>query len=380
MRILFLSCFVFSFSFLSAQVSTHTLVHNGLTREYKLFTPSGYNPGDSLPLVINMHGWMRTHDDQMDKTKFNDIADTANFFVVYPQGTVDTLTGLSGTHWNAMFGTGVDDIGFLSSLIDELYWSHGIDLSRVYSTGFSNGGFMSYTLACELSDRIAAIAPVSGAMNFVQQGLCNPGYVAPCLHIHGTSDNTVPFTGTNIYLGIIFLTEYWAGLNNCDIIPGISIVPNSNLFDLCTATINSHDNCNDSAEHLLYIVQNGGHQWPGSSNNNILNGPTCKDFDASEVIWEFFRKYKHPNPRPVILTSIDEMQEEIEIYYDNSNLYFEENIRQLEITDLLGRSIISRSNLNNNYLPVRLESTNVYIITTISRSGVKEVQKIFISE
>lgn len=375
----YLIIFIFSIcTFLvQSQVSTHTIVHGGQVREYKLFTPSGYNIGDSLPLVINMHGWTRTHDEQMNKTKFNDIADTANFFVVYPQGTIDSLIGISGTHWNVMFGTGIDDVGFISAMIDEIYWSHGINLSRVYATGFSNGGFMSYTLACELSDRIAAIAPVSGAMNFVQQAVCNPGYVAPCLHIHGTSDNTVPFTGTNIYLGIIFLTEYWGSLNSCDILPNISIVSNSSLFDLCTATINTYDNCNDSAEHLLYIVQNGGHQWPGSSNNNILSGPTCQDFDASEVIWEFFSKYQHPNPRPIVTTNInsDFKVNDLGIFVKGKTINFRSKAQSVEVYNSLGTLLYRNDNLNQQFL--ELDISNQIIFVRYSNTNGNSTDKVF---
>jgi polyhydroxybutyrate depolymerase len=324
-----------------------------------------------------MHGWTRTHDEQMNKTKFNDIADTANFFVVYPQGTIDSLIGISGTHWNVMFGTGIDDVGFISAMIDEIYWSHGINLSRVYATGFSNGGFMSYTLACELSDRIAAIAPVSGAMNFVQQAVCNPGYVAPCLHIHGTSDNTVPFTGTNIYLGIIFLTEYWGSLNSCDILPNISIVSNSSLFDLCTATINTYDNCNDSAEHLLYIVQNGGHQWPGSSNNNILSGPTCQDFDASEVIWEFFSKYQHPNPRPIVTTNInsDFKVNDLGIFVKGKTINFRSKAQSVEVYNSLGTLLYRNDNLNQQFL--ELDISNQIIFVRYSNTNGNSTDKVF---
>ena len=117
----------------------------------------------------------------------------------------------------------VDDIGFLNSLIDFLGNEYNIDLDRVYSTGFSNGGYMSYTLACELSDKIAAIASVTGSMYINQPILCNPERPIPVMQIHGTMDLTVPYIGSNTSESINDVISFWVNFNECSNDPSFSL-------------------------------------------------------------------------------------------------------------------------------------------------------------
>src|SRR4030095_1043345 len=134
------------------QTINGTITHGGLQREYILYVPSSYEPGTPAPLVLNFHGYTSNALEQMFYGDFRPIADTAGFLVVHPQGTKDML---GNNHWNVGWGTStVDDLGFTSALIDSLSAQFDIDPNRIYSTGMSNGGFMSYKLACELSDRI----------------------------------------------------------------------------------------------------------------------------------------------------------------------------------------------------------------------------------
>ena len=127
---------------------------------------------------------------------FRKIADTANIIIVHPQGLLD-YTGV--THWN-LGQSNVDDIGFLNSLYSYIVSIYNINLDKVYSTGMSNGGYMSYYLACNISDKIAAIASVTGSMGSFMQLNCNPTHPTPVMEIHGTADVIVPFN--NILNGI----------------------------------------------------------------------------------------------------------------------------------------------------------------------------------
>ena len=130
----------------------------------------------------------------MSYTNFNYISDTAGFIVVYPEGTL--LQG--STHWNVggwITGSTTDDVGFSISLLDSISNEYNIDATRVYSTGMSNGGYMSFLLACQMSDKIAAIASVTGSMTPQTYNVCNPQHPTPILQIHGTSDQTVPYLG-----------------------------------------------------------------------------------------------------------------------------------------------------------------------------------------
>ena len=132
----------------------------GIQRDYILYVPEIYTPGEAVPLILNFHGYTSNAFEQLNYGEFRPIADTAGFIVVHPMGTVDLL---GNTHWNVGWGTSsVDDLGFTAALIDSLSAEYSINQDRIYSTGMSNGGFMSYHLACELSERIAAIASVTG--------------------------------------------------------------------------------------------------------------------------------------------------------------------------------------------------------------------------
>jgi polyhydroxybutyrate depolymerase len=131
-----------------------TISHDGLTREYKLYIPASYTGASAVPLVFNIHGYTSNNAEQLVYGDFRAIADTANFLMVLPQGTID---GAGFTFFNAGFGPGVDDVSFMSALIDEIDANYNINLNRVYSTGMSNGGYMSATLACELRQHYPAL-------------------------------------------------------------------------------------------------------------------------------------------------------------------------------------------------------------------------------
>ena len=143
--------------------------YDGYERTYLLHLPTGYDGIEPLPLIIAMHGGLGSADNLQSQSGLSNKADSENFIVVYPEGVKGGV--LNVRTWNAGWCCGnssssnVDDVGFIDSLLDTLVDRYAIDTNRIYATGMSNGGFMSYRLACELSDRIAAIAPVSASMS-----------------------------------------------------------------------------------------------------------------------------------------------------------------------------------------------------------------------
>ena len=148
---------------LAQQTINESITHGGLQRDYIIHIPSSYNVNTPIPLVFCFHGYGSNASTNMSYTNFNYISDTAGFIVVYPQGTL--LQGT--THWNVggwTTASTIDDVGFTASLLDSISNAYTIDDTRVYSTGMSNGGYMSFLLACQLSNRIAAIASVTGSM------------------------------------------------------------------------------------------------------------------------------------------------------------------------------------------------------------------------
>jgi len=284
MKNLFFFLFL-SFASFGQQTINGTLQHGGLSRTFILYVPASYAPGVPAPLVFNFHGYSSNAQEQMFYGDFRPIADTAGFLLVHPMGTLD---GSNTPYWNSGWGGTVDDIGFTSALIDFIAASYSVNLDRVFSTGMSNGGFMSYTLACSLSNRIAAIASVTGTMNVNQSLTCNAQHPMPVLEIHGTADATVPYDGNSFMAAIPDVLNYWVDFNNCTTTPQISAVPNSNLTDGCTAVHSLYSAGNNGVDVEHYKVIAGGHTWPGSA---FTIGVTNNDFSASKKIWEFFMQY-----------------------------------------------------------------------------------------
>jgi len=265
------------FSF-SQQTITDSLIHNNIYRSYILYVPASYNPNNAVPLVFNLHGRTGTAFGAMWARDFRDIADTANFIIVHPQGLLDN-TGV--THWN--YGqTTVDDVGFLNLLYTHLLANYNIDINRVYSAGMSNGGAMSYRLACDMSDKIAAIASVTGAMTTYQHLSCSPVHPTPVMEIHGTNDLIVPFSS------MIPGLDYWRNYNNCNVLADTVIIPDIVLTDFSTVEHIVYNNGDNGVTTELFKVINGEHSWPGSI---FPSGVTNYDINASVEIWKFFSRY-----------------------------------------------------------------------------------------
>jgi polyhydroxybutyrate depolymerase len=266
---------------------TGNITHDGQNRNYRLRLPANHDKNVSIPLVFNMHGFTSNASHQELYSSMNAVADTARFAVCYPNGI--------GNAWNVgwSFGSTVDDVGFISAMIDKFHTEFGIDKSRVYACGMSNGGFMSYRLACELNDRIAAIASVTGSM--VQQAVdnCKPGKAVPVMEIHGTADETVNYNGSpNVSIAIPQIMKLWQENNGCKKDPIIEMVPNINATDNTTTEKWTYTDCTKDKRLIHYKVLNGGHTWPGAP---IALGNTSQDFRASVEIWNFFKQYKLSN-------------------------------------------------------------------------------------
>ncbi|MDO8366921.1 MAG: T9SS type A sorting domain-containing protein [Saprospiraceae bacterium] len=290
MRILYtLICLLFAASLFAQNLVQGTIQSGGLTREYLVYVPTAYTGNTATPLVFNLHGYSSNNLEQAFYGDFSALADTANFLIVLPNGTLD---GQGERFWNTFLGnSNVDDVGFIRDLLDTLQTTYNIDANRVYSTGMSNGGFMSYTLACELNDRITAIASVTGSMIQSRLNACDPVRPVPVMEIHGTADNTVPYNGSPLatFVAIPALLDAWVDFNHCNPTPSITQVPNTNPTDGCTAErqLFSGGDQGSTVEH--YKIIGGGHTWPGAAFNI---GVTNQDFNACKEIWRFFSQYR----------------------------------------------------------------------------------------
>ena len=244
-------------------------------------------------LVFNFHGFSSNATEQMFYGDFRAIADTANFIVVHPMGT---LFG-GNTHFNVggfTQGSTTDDVGFTAAMIDSISADYNINLDRVYSTGMSNGGFMSYRLACELEDKIAAIASVTGALAIDIGNTCQNSRPVSVMQIHGTEDPIVPYAGLpgNFY-SIEAGVDFWVQRNNTLTVPKIVDLPDIDMTDGCTATRILYDDGDNGTEVEFYRVDEGAHTWPGSI---FALDITNQDFSASEVIWDFFSRHSLDGP------------------------------------------------------------------------------------
>ena len=269
------------------QTINGTIIHDGIVRTYKLYIPSIYNGNTAVPLLFNFHGYTSNSNEQMFYGDFRNIADTANFLVVHPQGTLDNT---NTTHFNVGWGgSTVDDVGFTEALIDSLSAAYSIDQNRIYAVGMSNGGFMSFQLACDLSNKIAAVGSVTGSMTPSTLGNCNASHPMPIIQIHGTTDPTVPYNGSAGWTASVTnILNHWATFNNCSPAPTVVNVPNTNVLDGSTVEKYTYENGDNCSEVVHYKVTNGQHTWPGC----IFNfAGTNYDINASVEIWNFISKY-----------------------------------------------------------------------------------------
>ena len=283
--LLLLAGFIFSSS--AQQTINASITHDGIQRDYIVYIPELYDGSSVVPLVLNFHGFGSNATQQMFYGDFRDIADTEGFLLVHPEGT----RFFGNQFWNVGFpglSSTIDDVGFTEALIDELATLYTIDLDRVYATGMSNGGFMSFLLACQLSEKIAAVASVTGSMTQDTFDDCNAQLPTPVLQIHGTEDDVVLYNENNLSLPIPDVISYWVDHNNCETTPTTTTLPDVDVSDGSTIEYSVYEDGDNgiTTEHMKVI--GGGHTWPGS----VLNSAgTNQDIDASMEIWLFFSRY-----------------------------------------------------------------------------------------
>jgi polyhydroxybutyrate depolymerase len=283
-----------------------TITVGGRTRTYKAHVPPGASGASSLPLVIVLHGGFGNAYAVEMQSEMSLLADKAGFVAAYPEGLGKALMPSVGRSWNGggccnpAVGRKIDDVGFIAAMIDDLAKKVNIDRRRVYATGLSNGAIMCYRLACELSDRIAAIAPIGGPDTTLA---CTPARPVSIIHFHGTADPCSPFGGgpgggcAAKALGFepkpIFdtpsipeIAKTWAGRISAPPEPRTALRKGAVA---CTA----YGPGREGAEVMLCTIEGGGHTWPGGVEKlqGSLVGTVNRDISANEVMWEFFQRH-----------------------------------------------------------------------------------------
>jgi polyhydroxybutyrate depolymerase len=273
-----------------------TILSGGLTRNYLLHVPSGYQTHSSAALVLNFHGHGSNAMQQERRSGMSLLADQQGFIAVYPQGVVGP-DGRTGWVTGAPERPQVNDVLFVSDLLNHLQSVLCIDPLRIYATGFSNGGGMTNVLACILAGRFAAFAPVSGAYPPYSGG-CHPVRPVPLLEFHGTADWVVPYNGSmsKHYPPILAWLQGWATRDGCTMGPTL-FYKQVNVKGL------EWTNCRGNATVVHFRIQGEGHTWPSVTFNVSFNtsggstGTTVKALSASALIWSFFQQ--HPLPGSV---------------------------------------------------------------------------------
>lgn len=274
---------------------TETIQVNGITRTYLLHTPPSPKKRRRMPLVLVFHGGGTPPQRMVRYTGMSEIGDREGFIVVYPQGT--------NNYWNdgREKAPQADDVAFIRVLIGHLKKNLTIDHRRIYAAGFSNGGIFTQRLACELSGTIASIASLAASMpaNFSSQ--CKPTAPISVLIIHGTDDPLVPYLGGQLSAastigGSVWSVEhtikYWAAHNRCPGKPATNALPDKNANDNTRVRSEKYLGCSAKTNVVLYIVEGGGHTWPGANQYlpERVIGRTSMDLNGSEVIWDFFKQ------------------------------------------------------------------------------------------
>ncbi len=293
----FLLCLAF---FAGGQTTTMSFQHGGLNRTAQVFVPAGAQPSDSLPLVLVLHGFTQSGTTMLNSAGFNALAQQYRAVIAYPNGV--------NAGWNTQSGmpgaSTADDVGYLLTLADSIRSRWGTRYHRLFSCGFSAGGFMSYRLACERPDRFEAVASVAGTMSTTAFAACQgpplqPAYRVRLMHIHGTSDAVVNYSGGNGNVSADQCVLAWVNRSICPTSPVITTLPNTNAGDGSTVEQNMYSPCaplgpvgSASAgipgRVVLLKVQGGGHTWPGITTPLFGLGIVNQDILASARIMDFF--------------------------------------------------------------------------------------------
>jgi polyhydroxybutyrate depolymerase len=278
-------------------------------RAYIVYAPPNYDPATPTPVVVLLHGRPSSAAGMAAITQMNEVAARHGFIVVYPDGLQN--------QWNAFFDLvgqrsvlPQDDVGFLRTLMEDLRVDFNIDPARQYLGGFSNGAFMTHRMVCSTTDAFAAFAAVGAALYTVMVDECRTGRPAPILIMNGTGDPSIPYGGVEtpgaqggepvrITLSVQETVAYFIRRNHC------SLGGTSTTFAESGRSPGTHvirfepRDCDPGAEVVFYLVNGGGHNWPGVP--DVLDeerfGPVNMDINAGEAIWDFFSRYRLGEPR-----------------------------------------------------------------------------------
>lgn len=279
-----------------------TIAVQGQNRVYQIHLPPTWMPGAPGPVVIALHGMLQSADGMESYLGLERVADREGFAIVYPHGLGNAwkdgrAPALRMTFWSPPS----DDVEFLSELVGTLVGQGIADPARIYLVGLSNGGYMTYRMACERPGLFAAFATLSATVPSSYLKTCRPHRPVPVLMMNGTADMVVPYYGNGLpgrmsLLPVVDTAKLFARLNGCGK-PAESAVPRRARMDATSVTLIYWSDCRDRSAVVLFRVNGGGHQSPSigpgreTPIGSRMLGLRNHDIDAAEEVWAFFRHY-----------------------------------------------------------------------------------------
>jgi polyhydroxybutyrate depolymerase len=340
-----------------AQTSTNTTITSGgIARTFRTYVPAVYTGQEARPLVFQFHGSGGTSSSFQNLTNFRKVADTANFILITPQGTLFPQWGF--TDWNAYVedSNGVDDVLFVQDMLDTLSKKYKIDTTRIYASGWSAGGYFSQYLGWKMGNRIAAVGSVSGGMTDSTLLASKPPRPISLMEIHGTADANVPYNGGTSFGQVLepvdTVVQFWNNNAQINSLPTETDMPNTNTTDGCTPKRLVWSNGKCGTEVQLIKIIGGGHGWPGWTSLQT----TCKDFTADTELWRFFLAHSldcktTSAPEPAAGTGITVWPNPATdlLQLDFSGITAETKFKTAYIFDIYGRNIAEHA-LNGNQM------------------------------
>jgi polyhydroxybutyrate depolymerase len=277
---------------------TKTILVAGVTRTYLLHVPPRYSNALGSPAVLLFHGGQGSATTIGGITSttgggFSAFADQKNFIAIYPDSVSGTWDDGRATITNR-----TNDVAFTAALLDAVALEYNIDSKRIFATGISNGGMMTFRLACELSSRLAAVATVAANLPSDIQAGCNPAQPPPVAMFSGDADPLMPYAGGNIagvfggsVISATATAQFWAG-KNAATLSATTALPNSDTADGTTTDLFTYTAAG-GGEVAFYRINGGGHTWPGGTQYTFaaLIGKVARDFSANEAMWTFFLRH-----------------------------------------------------------------------------------------
>lgn len=262
-----------------------SILHNGISRDYILYIPE--NLPTNAPLVVVSHGYTSSAKTMMSYSGMNKVADEEKFLVVYPQGTKDQRgNNFFNVGYEFHASSKVDDLGFIKALVTKLTDDYQVNPNHIFATGMSNGGDLSYFLACYASDMFQAVAPIAGTMMQTTIETCKPQRGMPIFAVHGKADEVTYFDGDMAnrdkwgpYPGIPAVIEHWVDVNAVEISKQVDL-DNITNFTASNEALSFDRYLSETSDHEVWLyIHSGGHDW------------SLKELDTSSEIWNFFTRY-----------------------------------------------------------------------------------------